>query len=158
MDYSVLSEFRQRLLDHDASERLLDVLLNHFRDEGLLTGVGKQRSDATHVCAAIQWLNRLELVGRSLQYALEQLSAEAPDWLRNWVEPIWFSRYGEVLSEYRLPTARTERDQLALQIGHDGWLLLDTLYHDTRLSSSLKRLTCCPNFTSDLASAVCLDE
>ena len=139
-DYSVLSEFRQRLLDHDASERLLDVLLNHFRDEGLLTGVGKQRSDATHVCAAIQWLNRLELVGRSLQYALEQLSDEAPDWLRNWVEPIWFSRYGEVLSAYRLPTSRPEREQLALQIGQDGWLLLDTLYHDTRCPAHLKEL------------------
>lgn len=136
-DYSILSEFRQRLLAHDAGERLLDILLSHFKQEGLLRGTGKQRTDATHVFAAVKWLNRLELVGRSLQNALEQLSEEAPDWLRAWVEPIWFSRYGQVLSDYRLPKAKTEREALALQIGHDGWHLLETIYHDSSCPSHL---------------------
>ena len=137
-DYSVLSEFRQRLLAHDAGERLLDVMLTHFKAQGLLTGTGKQRSDATHVFAAVQWLNRLEFVGRSLQNALEQLSEEAPDWLKAWVEPIWFTRYGQVLSDYRLPKSKTEREALALQIGHDGWQLLETIYHDSSCPSDLR--------------------
>ncbi len=35
-DFSVLSEFRQRLLTHDASTQLLDQMLRQFQDMGLL--------------------------------------------------------------------------------------------------------------------------
>jgi transposase len=36
-DFSVLSEFRQRLLDHEAGERLLEMMLEHFKQAGLLS-------------------------------------------------------------------------------------------------------------------------
>ena len=138
-DYSVLSEFRQRLVTHEAGERLLDTMLDGLREADLLK-VSQQRSDATHVLAAVQRLNRLELVGRSLQYALDAVSEAAPDWLREWVEPIWFTRYGAPLSDYRLPKSKDERAALAHQIGLDGWHLLEAIYEDATTPAHLREL------------------
>src|SRR5262249_10220631 len=61
-DFSVLSEFRDRLLAGSAEELLLEKVLERCRGAGLLTASGHQRTDATHVLAAIRVLNRLELV------------------------------------------------------------------------------------------------
>lgn len=46
-DYSVLCEFRQRLLNHDAAQRLLDVFLLQLSEKGWLKARGKQRTDST---------------------------------------------------------------------------------------------------------------
>src|SRR3954453_17468244 len=66
-DASVLCEFRARLLEGAAEERLLDRLLARCRELGLLKARGRQRSDTTHELAAIRTLNRLELVGETLR-------------------------------------------------------------------------------------------
>ncbi|NJO21523.1 MAG: transposase, partial [Spirulinaceae cyanobacterium RM2_2_10] len=127
-DFSVLSEFRQRLLEHKAGERLLNTMLDQFREACLLGARGKQRTDSTYVLAQVRDLNRLELVGRTLQAALNALAEIAPDWLRTWVAPAWFTRYGQPLTEFRLPQKKTERDTLAAQMGWDGFALLEAVY------------------------------
>ncbi len=81
-DHSVLCEFRSRLLAGSAEERLLSRLLEACQARGLLKARGRQRTDATHVLAAIRVLNRLELLGETLRAALNELAAVAPDWLR----------------------------------------------------------------------------
>jgi hypothetical protein len=48
-DYSVLCEFRGRLLQHQASGRLLTRILEAARDQGVLKARGRQRTDSTHV-------------------------------------------------------------------------------------------------------------
>jgi len=60
-DYSVLSEFRARLLAGSAEERLLSTQLQLFQARGLVKAGGRQRTDSTHVVAVIRQLNRLEL-------------------------------------------------------------------------------------------------
>src|SRR5207253_4944180 len=55
-DASVLCEFRARLLEGAAEERLLDRLLARCRELGLVKARGRQRSDTTHVLAAIRTL------------------------------------------------------------------------------------------------------
>lgn len=62
-DHTVLSEFRTRLVTGSAEQLLLDTLLTQFRDLGLLKARGRQRTDSTHVLAAVRVLNRLERVG-----------------------------------------------------------------------------------------------
>src|SRR5829696_2823051 len=81
-DFSVLSEFRDRLLTGKAEQRLLDTLLDCCRHHGLLKARGQQRSDSTSVLAAIRVLNRLELVSETLRAALNEIATVAPDWLR----------------------------------------------------------------------------
>jgi transposase len=76
-DFSVLSEFRDRLLAGPAEALLLDKLLGRCRALGLLKARGPQRTDATHVLAAIRVLNRLELVAETLRAALNDLATIA---------------------------------------------------------------------------------
>ncbi len=53
-DFSVLSKFRSRLLAGSAEMLLLEGMLEHFKTRGLLKARGKQRTDSTHVLAAIR--------------------------------------------------------------------------------------------------------
>ncbi len=62
-DFSVLSEWRKRLIDNQKSERLLEIMLTYLSKENLLKQRGKQRTDSTHILAAIRQLNPLECVG-----------------------------------------------------------------------------------------------
>ncbi|MFF8828019.1 transposase [Streptomyces sp. NPDC015131] len=79
-DASVLSEFRTRVVDHGLEERVLDLLVAALKEKekGLVKTGGKQRTDSTHVLAAVRELNRLELAGEAMRAALEALPAAAP--------------------------------------------------------------------------------
>jgi transposase len=127
-DASVLVEFRARLVASEQARLLFELLLNRLREAKLVKARGRQRTDSTHVLAAVQALQRLESVGETLRHALDTLARVAPDWLRTQAEPDWFARYGRRLEESRLPTARTERYALAEQIGGDGQRLLGAVF------------------------------
>jgi transposase len=126
-DFSVLSEFRQRLLDGQAEQQLLDDLLTRFQAKGLLKARGTQRTDATHVLDAVRTLNRLQLVGETLRAALNALAQVVPEWLKAQVPADWYERYGPRLEAQRLPRAQAERKALALTIGRDGYQLFTWL-------------------------------
>ena len=123
-DSSVLSEFRDRLIRGSAEEKLLDIMLKHFRTRGLVKARGRQRTDSTHVLAAIHVLNRLENVAQTLQQALESLAITAPDWLKGHIPKDWFDRYAKKIEEYRLPQGQAERQAFGEMIGVDGHALL----------------------------------
>jgi transposase len=123
-----LSEFRDRLLAGNAEQLLLDTMLTRFKEKGLLTARGRQRTDSSHVLAAIRVLNRLECVGETLRHALNSLAVTAPDWLAPRLDPVWAERYGPRFDEYRLPKKKEERQALADQIGEDGFRLLGAVY------------------------------
>jgi transposase len=130
-DASVLSEFRTRLIAGQAEAQLFERMLVRFREAGLLKARGQQRTDSTHVLAAIQTLNRLECVGETLRHALNVLAVVVPDWLRTQVPAEWFDRYGRRFEEYRLPAGKPERYALAETIGADGFQLLRWIYART---------------------------
>src|SRR5437764_2095537 len=126
-DASVLCEFRARLLEGAAEERLLDRLLARYRELGLLKARGRQRSDTTHMLAAIRTLNRLELVGETLRAALNELATIAPDWLREAAPKAWYERHALRVEDARLPRSAAEREAYARTVGEDGFALLDRL-------------------------------
>jgi transposase len=127
-DASVLSEFRTRLIEGGADHLLLEPLLRRLEERDLLKARGTQRTDSTHILAAIRTLNRLELVGETMRYALNRLAVVAPTWLRAHMQPAWLERYGNRVENYRFPKADAERQQLAATIGADGFALLHTAY------------------------------
>lgn len=127
--YSVLSEFRGRLLAGNAERRLLEAMLSQLKAHGLLRSGGRQRSDSTSIVAAIHILNRLELVGETLRHTLDRLAEVAPEWLKAQLTADWYDRYCKRLDEYRLPKDETKRMALAEQIGRDGWYILKAVYH-----------------------------
>jgi len=126
-DFSVLSEFRDRLLARSAADLLLDKLLERCRALGLLTARGPQRTDSTHVLAAIRVLNRLELVAETLRAALNAVATVAPGWLQALSPLAWYERYSRRIEESRLPKATATREAYAQTVGEDGFLLLDAL-------------------------------
>jgi transposase len=125
--FSVLTEFRARLVAGQAEHLLLDKMLERFKQRGLLKVRGKQRTDSTYVLAAVHDLNLLELVAETLRAALDDLAAVVPDWVRAVAQPAWSERYGRRIEEYHLPKSQDKRLALAQQIGADGFLLLEAL-------------------------------
>lgn len=101
-DSTVLSEFRSRLVEGGTEQALLDAVLTLARERNLQSGGGRQRTDSTHVLAAVRALNRLECVIETMRHALESLAAAAPDWLRANAEPDWAGRYGHRAMDDRL--------------------------------------------------------
>lgn len=120
-DASLLCEFRTRLVEGGAEQKVLDRLLERFKAKGWLKARGKQRTDAAHVLAAIRWVSRLVCVGETMRNALNRLAVDAPELLRPHLAPEWAERYGRRLDEGRLPKDKTERETLAAVIGLDGF-------------------------------------
>jgi len=126
-DFSVLSEFRDRLLAGTAEELLLDKLLERCRALHLLTARGQQRTDSTHVLAAIRVLNRLELVAETLRAALNAVATVAPAWLQAVTPLAWYERSSRRIEESRLPKDTAAREAYAQMVGEDGFQFLDAL-------------------------------
>jgi len=126
-DFSILSEFRGRLLLHSSGNMLFDKLIEALRERGLVKSRGKQRSDSMHVLAAIRVLNRLELVHETMRAALESLATVAPEWLANIAPSEWFKRYERQLFSFHAPKTEKGRTDLACTIGSDGFVLLEAV-------------------------------
>ena len=90
---------------------------------------GKQRTDSTHVVAALAALNRLELAGESVRAALEALAAAHPDWVAQRIcVADWARRYGTPMTSWRPPASQAKRDELAVSYARDGYALLEAVY------------------------------
>lgn len=122
--YSVLSEFRDQLLQGSLESKLLDTLLELCQQRGYLHARGRQRTDSTHVLGAVKVLNPLELVGETVRHALNVLATAVPEWLKQHVKPEWFDRYGQRVEDYRLSKDKGEREALSTTIGEYGFFLL----------------------------------
>ncbi|MFI1338643.1 IS1182 family transposase, partial [Streptomyces sp. NPDC020845] len=128
-DFSVLSEFRDRLIAHGLEQQILDAILAQCNERGLLRAGGRARTDSTHVIACIRDLNRLEFVTETMRCALEALAVAAPAWLAGTdaVNADWLARYRQRADSYRLPKGEAERTAFAENVGGDGYELLDSL-------------------------------
>ncbi len=126
-DYSILSDFRQRLLDQHAEDLILDPIVQLCRERGWLKARGKQRTDATAVLARVRALSSLESVGEGMRAALNALAEQDPDWLSAHLNPEWFDRYVHRFELARFPKAETERQRLREQVGQDVAQLLADL-------------------------------
>ena len=123
-DFSVLSEFRSRLVAGGMEAALLEALLARLGELGLVAAGMPQRTDSTHVLGRIRELNRLELAGETVRAALEALAAAAPGWLAGVIDASWQQVYGQRIDDLRLPDSAARRADLAVRYGRDGYHLL----------------------------------
>jgi transposase len=111
-DHTVLAEFRGRVADSGLEQVVLDALLSKLAAGGLVKAGGRQRTDSTHVVAAVAALNRLELAGESVRAVLEALTAAHPDWLAQRIcVPDFARRYGKA-------AARAAETTIPFQAGY----------------------------------------
>jgi transposase len=120
-DFTLLHDFRCRVLTHESGQRFLDTFLAACKARGWMKARGTQRTDSTHVLAAIRMLHRLECVLEAMHHALNQLSDVAPAWVQQHVSLDWHPRYGLRSDQMRLPKDASHREALARQIGADGY-------------------------------------
>jgi len=124
-DYSVLSEFRERLAAGGQERLLLDLQLRRLKEAGLVAARMRQRTDSTRVLARIRDLNRLELAGEAVRAALEALAAAVPGWLAGIIDASWQDAYGQRVCDLRLPEGKEARARLAQRFARDGYHLLE---------------------------------
>lgn len=127
-DFTVLSDFRARLVQGEAEQILLDALLALFKEQGWLKERERQRTDSTHILAKVRAINRLLCVGETMRFALNSLAVVAGDWLLEYSDAAWLYRYGHRIEERRLPQSQAGRLAAAETIGQDGWKLLSDLF------------------------------
>lgn len=127
-DFTILSDFRTRLVQGGGEQVLLDAMLALFKERGWLKDRQQQRTDSTHILAKIRAINRLMCVGEAMRFALNSLAVAAGDWLLAYAEEEWLYRYGHRIEESRLPKSQAERQELAETIGRDGALLLRAIF------------------------------
>ncbi|MFG2395419.1 transposase [Streptomyces lavendulae] len=123
--HSVLADFRDRLTEGDRADRLLDLALARLKEAGLVRERTTQRTDSTHVLAAVRDLTRLEMVTEAVRAALEEVAGTAPHLLDELVDEDWGRRYGRPVRLGKNPTKPKTR---ILATGNDAVRLLEHLY------------------------------
>ena len=116
---------RTRVVEHGLEQRVLDLLLDTLKTQGLVGAGGKQRTDSTRVIGAVRDVNRLELAGESVRAALEAWRWPRPGWLPTVIDIAgWGRRYGARVDTWRLPTSKNRRAELMAAYGADAVTLL----------------------------------
>lgn len=116
-DFTILTDFRTRLVQGGAEQVLLDAMLILFKERGWLKERQQQRTDSTHILAKIRALNRLMCVGETMRFALNSLAIVAGDWLLEHSDEAWLLRYGHRMEERRFSQSQTARLAIAETIG-----------------------------------------
>ncbi len=122
-DPSLLTYFRERLLDHEQARLVFDTILDGLMEAGWVAQRARQRLDSTHVLGVVRQISSLECGRETLRLALESLAealAEAP---RPVAWASWWERYVESKLDYRAeePTLWEKLDQA----GADAWAVLE---------------------------------
>ncbi|MFF4275619.1 hypothetical protein [Streptomyces sp. NPDC001536] len=103
-------------------------MLDRLVAAGLLKGRGRQRTDATHVLAAVRRLSRLEPAGESVRAALEEMAEVDPEWLVPLIEPEWATRYGRKVEMGKGAGGTAAVRERAEEFGRDGEELLTAVW------------------------------
>ncbi|MGA9672552.1 MAG: transposase [Terracidiphilus sp.] len=130
-DYSILSRFRDRLIEGHGEMLLLQRLLDRCKSVGLLRARSDMRTDSTHIVSSIRNMNRSELVGETLRATLNVLSTVDPKWVAANVDASWYVKYAKRFECNRQPD-RTKDDINASteEIGRDGIALIDRIWSE----------------------------
>lgn len=153
--HSVLSDFRERLTEGDRADRLLDLALARLKDAGLVRERTTQRTDSTHVLAAVRDLTRLELVTEAVRAALEEVARTAEHLLIGVIDEEWGRRYGRPVRLGKNPTRPKTR---ILAAGQDACRLLEHLRgsgHRPGPQAEALRQILVQNYYRDAAGKLC---
>jgi transposase len=127
-DNSILSRFRDRLIEGNAEMLLLMQILEKSQKLGLIRRRGDMRTDATHVVASVRNINRSELAGETLRAALNVLATVAPKWLAVNVDGSWFLKYAGRFETNRSPQTKEDMVAATEGVGRDGMVLLERIW------------------------------
>ncbi|MFH9863888.1 hypothetical protein [Streptomyces sp. NPDC017202] len=96
-----------------------------LKEASLMRECATQRTDSTHVLAAVRDLTRLELITEAVRAVLEEVAGLAGHLLDELVDEDWARRYDRPV---RLGTNPTKPKTRTLTTGNDAVRLLEHLY------------------------------
>jgi transposase len=121
-DFSVLSEFRDRLIEGQAEGRVFEKLVEQIWKLGLLKEHGKQRTDSLAMLTKVRRLCRVETVVETLRLAIVAIVDTDREWSEEIIPPSWEEKYGERFVRQRY--SEKEWKEYEEKIGEEGqWLL-----------------------------------
>jgi len=88
-DFSVLSEFRDRLIKGQAEGRVFEKLVKQIREMGLIKEHGKQRTDSMAMLTKVRRLCRVETVVETLRLAIVAIVETDREWSEEIIPPSW---------------------------------------------------------------------
>jgi transposase len=130
-DHSILSRFRDRLIEGNAETLLLRQIQDKSRELDLIRKRPDMRTDATHIIASVRNMNRSELVGETLRAALNVIATVYPKWLATNVDGSWYLKYSKRFESNRAPLTKEATVAVTEDIGLDGMTLLERLWLDS---------------------------
>ncbi len=122
-DFSVLSEFRDRLIAGQAEGRVFEKLVEQIRALGLIKEHGKQRTDSIAMLTKVRRLCRVETVVETLRLAIVAIVAIVDtdrEWSEEIIPPSWEEKYGERFVRQRY--SEKEWKEYEDKIGEEGQL------------------------------------
>lgn len=135
-DFSVLSEFRDRLITGQAEGRVFEQLVGQIRAMGLIKEHRKQRIDSIAMLTKVRRLCRVETVVETLRLAIVALVDADREWSEEIIPPSWEEKYGERFVRQRY--SEKEWKEYEDKIGEEGqWLFVR---HQIDIESSLGRI------------------
>ncbi len=121
-DFSVLSEFRDRLIRGGAEGRVFEKLVEQIREMGLIKERGKQRTDSIAMLTKVRRLCRVETVVETLRLALVAVVEADREWSEEIIPPSWEEKYAERFVRQRY--SEKEWKDYEEHIGEEGqWLI-----------------------------------
>jgi len=122
-DPSLLTYFRDRLLEQEQGRLVFDTILDGLCAAGLVAKRTRQRLDSTHVLGVVRQMSWLECVRETLRRTLESLADTVVAAQRPAAWATWWERYVESKLDYRLEeqTWWAKFDQA----GTDAWAVLE---------------------------------
>jgi len=121
-DFSVLSEFRDRLIKGQAEGRVFEKLVEQIRGMGLIKEHGKQRTDSIAMLTKVRRLCRVETVVETLRLVIVVIVDTDREWSEEIIPPSWEAKYGERF--VRQSYSEKEWKEYEEKIGEEGqWLL-----------------------------------
>jgi transposase len=130
-DPSLLTYFRDRVVQHAQAKLVFDAVLEGLQAEGLVPQRGKQRLDSTHVLGLVRRMSSLECVRETIRLALEEIEGVAESRPAQWA--VWWERYVETKLDYQATEATFA--QKLLQAGVDAAAVLAWADHSATSSA-----------------------
>lgn len=124
-DFSILCDFRRRILEHGKEALVFEAILEKVKALGFIKKRGKARTDSIAVIGAVRALSILETVSETLRVAVRAIEKADPTWAGREVPASFREQYARMRPEYRL--SKEEREAALRQTGRDGFWLLDRI-------------------------------
>lgn len=121
--FTVLKDFRKRLLAHGQERLVFDQMLKTLVELGLIKRRGKMRTDSTHVLAVVERLSQLELICESIRSAQQAILKALPEWGEEALPAVFRDQYSQRQSEFGL--SQSEIEKRLVKAGQDGFWLLN---------------------------------